>query len=88
MQPGTQQGRCLHVGWKNAPRRSDKAGDTQGASPVAQFGRTKAAQQGSDLILARAITRLENVNRLGVRQVQPAFPRQKKLAPDRGHCIV
>ena len=87
VQPGAQQRGGLHLGRKNAARRAHEGVNAQARRPIARCLRAKVLQPAADLIRAAAEPAHKRIQRLGMRQVQPAAPGQQKLAPGRGHGV-
>ena len=88
VQPGTQQGRGLHLLREHPPRAADEGVDAQPGHPVAQLLRREATQQGVDLARPGAIAADEGLEILGMSEVQPAFAGEQEFAPDRRHAVV
>ena len=88
MQPGTQQGRGLHVRRKHPARGANKGVHPQLFGPGAQRLSPKVIEHRRNHVLARPITGGKQRRRLRMREVQAALARQQELAPDRGHRVI
>jgi hypothetical protein len=86
-QPRAQQRRRLHGARKHPPARSDEGFLAERFAPRPQRVRRKC-QDGGAQCVGPAIAREKRLERLAVRQVEPAAPRHQELAAGRRHAVV
>ena len=87
-QPGAQQRRGLHGFRKHPAARADERFLPQRLAPGAQRRRRKRLDRRPQPSLGGAVAAEQPRQVLAVREVQPAAPRQQKLAPERRHPVV
>ncbi len=86
--PAAQQGRRLEIAGKHAPRAADESVHAQPGGPAAQGVGVEPAQPVRHRGLAGAIAGDEEVEGIGMGQVQSALAGDQELAPDRALGVV
>ena len=86
-QPGAEQGRGLHGLRKDAARCADEGFDAEAIGPGDQRLGRKGADGRFEPAARLAIAAEQLLQRLGMREVQPAAPGQQELAGGCGHVV-